>query len=311
MTPLKAFVILLFLPIYAEAAFSPQLLNQAINQELSELENRRAAAVEAYKQLDLKLSEYNAWCNTYGSTAVRNLLQFKILFKLLGTSVFPAYHVYSQDPYFINFRGKLDEKLSFKLPEKIDIGQCSLVELESKRISGDPKQFNPQEDESRIQSSIAYQVLTGNLRLIEGEKAALLELRGLLAAADEKAVANFLQNQFRLLQEQTATLRARTVETYEFNFRVPLGPLETLRDKEVGFKENEQSPGFFRLFKRRVFYVNQARLAAGKLFEVSVKNFSAAEALLSRFLGIIQEASPAAQMSLAQPDELQDMSHVF
>jgi len=268
-------------------------LSSAISQELSELASRRAAVVSAYNELGQKLAIYHSWCHTYGITALRQLVEARFYGKVFSYATFPVTHVYSNDPYFAQSRQQLDEVFDKLRTTSVDVGRCALTEEMVAKIQKDPKHFDPEQVEF-AGASLPYAMLAGNIRLIEEERQILLELRGLLKGSGgrdkDAAVLEFVSQGFRRLQDRTTEMRARTLEGYELGFRVPFGPLEEFWGKNVGQKETDEIPNFFYVFERRAFYVNQARLAAGKLFEVSVNNYTKAEAILQRFLAMTQEA---------------------
>lgn len=278
--------------LLAQDAWAADELTQAVNDELRTLDARKAAAVAAYAELQGKLGQYHGWCSTYGITALRKVIEGRLYGRMFSFLAYPLYHVYSNDPYFAGARGQVDRAFGQLRTTSVDVGKCSLTEEMWLRMGRDPKHFDPSRDDF-AGTSFPYALLAGNFRLIEEERAVLLELRGVLAGAkkDPKAVEEFVARSYQRLNEQTGNLRARTLQGFEMSFRVPLGPLESYKGKAIGQAESDQIPNFFFIFERRTFYVNQARLAAGKLFQVSVDHFTAADGMLDRFLKIIQEAN--------------------
>jgi hypothetical protein len=268
-------------------------LTAAIQQELGELDGRRSAAIAAYNDLGAKLAVYNGWCNTYGITALRKVVEGRLYGRLFSYVAFPFYHVYNNDPHFQGYRDRLDKAMDKMRTTSIDVGKCALTEDMMIRLRRDPKQFEPKQDET--QASFAYAMLAGNMRLIEEEKQILLELKGVIAGAREKdndpVVEEFITKNFGRLIGKVELLRARTLDDYEFGFRIPLGALEEYWGKKIGHGETDDIPNFFWIFERRTYYVNQARLAAGKFFDTSVRNYTKAEVLQNRFLRIVREAS--------------------
>ncbi len=270
-----------------EASAGESNLQSLVEAELQSIEVRRAEVIKAYNTLGVKLSEYNGWCSTYGLTALQKIVRFRTYSKMFSFMAYPFYHVYANDPYFSRARGSVDKALDSLRVEGLDVGACVLTEKMSKAMQNDPKQFDPSQDEFSG-TSFAYALLAGNFRLIEEERSILLELKGFMAGArgSEEGLKSFASQAYLRLKDNTTMLRARTLQGYEFGFRIPLGPLETYRGKSVGHKEGDAVPSFFFLFERRAFYVNQARLAAGKLFERSVRNFTQAELLQDSLLEI-------------------------
>lgn len=275
-------------------AWAADELQTAINQELSALDARKAATVAAYNQLGAKLGVYNGWCSTYGLTALRQIIEGRMYGKIFSYAAYPVMHIYSNDPYFQPARQRVAETMDQLRTTRVDIGKCALTEDMLIRMGRDPRHFDPTKNESAAGASHPYSLLAGNIRLIEEERALLLELRGVIlgsrARNDDTAVEAFVAEASARLKGKTLMLRARTLNGYEFGFRVPLGALEIYNNKKIGHAETDQVPNFFWIFERRAFYVNQARVAAGKLFEVSVDNYTHAEKLQERFLAIIAEA---------------------
>ena len=193
---------------------------------------------------------------------------------------------------FRSMRTELDNALEKVRVSNLDLGKCGLTRELNSRLAKDPKLFDSNRDDFEG-TSFPYAVMAGNLRLLEEERAILLELKGVLAGAkgkiDDPVVVAFVGRAYPRLQEQIASLRARTLLGYEFTFRVPLGPLETYNSREIGFKTTDTAPNFFWILERRAYYVNQARVAAGKLFEMSVNNLVAAESIQDRFLHLLYE----------------------
>jgi hypothetical protein len=286
-------------PVHAEEqpgailqdAWSAQGLDAAISNELDSLDARKASVVAAYNNLGARLGDYDGWCSSYGITALRNVIEGKLFFKLFEMGLYPAYHVYQNDPFFAPYRNQVDNALSQAHSSGIDVGKCVLTEALDRQLKKDPKNFDPAMDE--FKASFPYVVLAGNFRLIEQERAILLELRGMLRGSGErnsdKNATRFVELNFQKLHEKIQDLRARTLQGYEVTFRAPLGGLETYQGKQFGFRAGESAPNLFYIFERRAYYVNEERVAAGDFFEASVKNFSAAEAVENRFLDLLRE----------------------
>jgi len=280
----------LIIPVWAATD-----LDTAVAVELASLQARKSAVIQAYNDLGTKLSTYDGWCNTYGISALRSVLEGGLFRKFFSVTGFAAYHVYANDPYFSRVRGAVDKAIQQTRNVGFDVGKCLLSGREATKMSRDPKQFDRAADERAVGASEAYLLLTGNLRLIDEEREILLELKGMIAgtghANDSRAVESFVKSNYGRLADRTRELRERTLKGYEYGFRVPLGELELYRGKRIGFQATDAAPNFFWIFERRAYYVNQARLAAGTLFEQSVKNFVAAETLQQRFLSILREAA--------------------
>jgi hypothetical protein len=297
-----SFLSLLALPARAEEArFNDGLiqevwslgeLSDTIDSELRAVDIRKAEVVAAYNELGSKLNVYNGWCNTYGISALRQVVEGRLYGKIFSWMAYPFYHVYSNDPYFTGARGRVDEAFNLLRNSSLDVGKCALTSEMVARLASDPKFFDPAQNEFDG-PSFPYAILAGNIRLLEEERSVLTELKGVIGGSggNSKPVEAFVSASYRRLQEQVNMLRARTLQGYEMSFRIPLGPLEVYKGKKIGHAEADRIPNFFFIFERRTFYVNQARLAAGKLFDVSVRHFNAVEQVQDRFLKIIQEAN--------------------
>lgn len=277
--------------------WSANTLKDSVNTELANLDDRKREAIAAYNDLSVKLNAYDGWCNTYGLTALRNVLEGQLFLKLFTWSTEAAYaghHVYSNDPYFANFRARVDEALNALHTTSFDVGKCMLTEQQNRLLKRDPRQFEKSANEFKG-GSYPYVLLAGNIRLLDEEREILLELKGRIDGSgnvdNARTVEDFIRQSMNRLRTQTAGLRSRTLEGYELSFRVPFGPMEQYRGRDVGSRVGDQTPNFFWIFERRAFYVNQARLAAGKFFEVSVNNYTAADALGDQFVTILREAS--------------------
>lgn len=275
-----------------EDAWSMGDLRSQLDQELATVDSRKAAAVAAYNELGAKLGAYHGWCSTYGITALRKVIEGRAYGKMFSWMAYPFYHVYANDPYFANARGRVDQAFESMRTTGVDVGKCALTEDMVIRMQRDPRHFDPAQDEFSG-PSFAYAVLAGNIRLLEAERSVLTELKGVIAGSGESqaVAARFAGEAYRRLNEQTTMLRARTLQGFEFGFRIPYGPLESYKGKALGHNPGDPLPAFLYIFERRAYYVNQARVAAGKLFEVSVRHFSQVEAVQDSLLKIIQEAN--------------------